>query len=426
MILVCVIYIYITHLINIMSNKEHFINIKLQQITAKNNIHSNFDYETSEDFYEKTDENGIPIIYNFLYKYILKLPKDKKIITMSPDPVISASTIVGLAEKYMYTDVQNNNNEQRVVYKSNLKIIYFTAKSHLSNEFLDPTIKNLSSQIISNAMCTVENTFTRHNLAVSPTQFILVGINTDIVENTEIDDLNKQNITFFSINQIRKKKINKIIDTINDMIGDDPVHIIFDMSCMSIDIAPCVTRFVDLAQHEKIDGFGMNEIEHFFNEINKKSLVGLDITGYDLRINNSEQAFRVMCEIPQRVLQIALEIKEKKLNIFNEHSKFLIWRPIDQDSDNDTGWFILKNIALDIREKLISHIGDDKIITIQTEDDDGEQIESYVTVTSFHEQQNRTFYAENTIFDCVLFPAQKMYSMFELLNTNENSIVKDC
>jgi arginase family enzyme len=409
---------------NIVTN--HFINVKLQQITAKKHIKDEFDYEISDLFYEKTTEAGVPIVYNFLYRYILQnIPKNNRVITMSPDPLISTSTIVGLAEKYMYTEIDNFEGKECLVFKSNLKVVYFTAQPHLSEEVTEVSLEQLTKMTLANALCSVESTITGHKLALSPDQFVLIGLNTDILDESQKDELAKSNIKNYTLQQIRKKKMRNIIRAVNNFVGDNPVHLIFDMSCMSLDIAPCVTRFVDFTKHKTIDGFIMKEIEEAMTMLNKTNLVGFDITGYDLRIERSERAFRVTCEVPRRLLQLVLGIKEKKLNIFNEHSKFLIWRPIDQEEETDVGWFILRNIPLDTREQLIEHIGTENIISFQTEDDDGEIIDAYVTVTTMAEQQERTYCETTNVHDCVLYPAQKVYAMFELLNTGENKILED-
>jgi N-glycosylase/DNA lyase len=344
---------------------------------------------------------------------------------MSPDPLISTSTIVGLAEKYMYTEIDNFEGKECLVFKSNLKVVYFTAQPHLSEEVTEVSLEQLTKMTLANALCSVESTITGHKLALSPDQFVLIGLNTDILDESQKDELAKSNIKNYTLQQIRKKKMRNIIRAVNNFVGDNPVHLIFDMSCMSLDIAPCVTRFVDFTKHKTIDGFIMKEIEEAMTMLNKTNLVGFDITGYDLRIERSERAFRVTCEVPRRLLQLVLGIKEKKLNIFNEHSKFLIWRPIDQEEETDVGWFILRNIPLDTREQLIEHIGTENIISFQTEDDDGEIIDAYVTVTTMAEQQERTYCETTNVHDCVLYPAQKVYAMFELLNTGENKILED-
>jgi arginase family enzyme len=409
---------------NLVTN--HFINVKLQQISAKKHIRDDFDYEINDIFYEKFDENGVPIVYNFLYRYILNLPETNRPVTLSPDPLVSASTIVGLAEKYIYTDVIKNGNQDCVTYKSKLKIVYFTAQPHLSDEVKDISLQELSNMTLSNAICSTESTITKHKLALNADQFVLIGINMDILSELQKEELASNNVTYYSLQQTRKKKIKNIMKAVNNFIGDDPVHIVFDMACVDINTAPCVTRFIDHAKYKTIDGFTMHEIEDMLTSLNKKHVVGLDITGYDLRIERSERAFRVTCEVPRRILRIVLNITEKKINIFTEHSKFLIWRPIEQIEPEDVGWFILRNVSLEVRERLIEHIGEDRIITFETVDEEtGEPIDAYITVTTIYEQQQKMYSPTNSIHDAILYPAQKISAMFELLNTNENSILAD-
>lgn len=405
---------------------NHFINVKLQEITAKKHIKDEFDYEISDMFYEKLSEVGIPIVYNFLYKYILQnVPKNNRVVTFSPDPIVSTSTIVGLAEKYIYTEVENYEGKDCLIYKSNLKIVYFTAQPHLSEEVKEINLKELAGMTIANTLCSTDSTISGHKLALSPDQFVLVGINQEILNEAQKDELSKSEIKHYTLQQIKKKKIKNIIRAINNFIEDNPIHVVFDMACMSLDTAPCVTRFVDYEKHKNVDGFTMTEIEEFMNSLNKTNLVGFDITGYDLRVNYSERAFRVTCEVPRRLLHIVLGLREKKINIFNEHSKFLIWRPVEQNLNDDVGWFILRNIDLDTRERLIEHIGTDNIILFQTEDDDGESIDAFLTVTTMAEQQGKIYCEETKISDTTLYPAQKVYAMFELLNTGENNILHD-
>ncbi len=89
----------------------------------------------------------------------------------------------------------------------------------------------------------------------------------------------------------------------------------------------------------------------------------------------------------------------------------------------DLGWFILKGVSLETRESVIKCIDPDVIKTI-TIDVDGVDETVMVTTTTIAEQEQKSFYDQNLkITDCVLFPAQKLYMMFELLNTPENALL---
>ena len=76
------------------------------------------------------------------------------------------------------------------------------------------------------------------------------------------------------------------------------------------------------------------------------------------------------------------------------------------------------------REEIIKYIENDTIITLQIDiDNDGNEQTVMITTTTLGEQEEKTFFSENKkINDCILFPVEKTSAMFELLNTNENSL----
>ena len=424
---------------NTLETKNHLINVIFSGITAKDNILNNFDFTLVEDMYDSHDDDGVPIVYNFMYKYIKQIPKDKRIVTFSADPAISASTIAGNAERYI--TIQERN--EHPVYSSNLKIIYLTPTSHLLNELkesedvVDINVKMLSDTIILNLICKNEWSFTNHGIVLSPEQFILIGINDKVLNEREKDMLGNLNITYFSLDMLNKKGIKNIIASINDIICDDPVHVVFDMSVMDHSVAPCVTRLHNVLfesledimklenneipeaymNKDKLIGLNIPQIREIFTLLSKQNITGVDITGYDFRITNKEQAFRITCEVAKYPLLYLLNQKEKKINIFNENSKILIWRPLVQKVDEDIGWFILRNVDLDRRERLLKKLSNDDIISHEIETDDGEFENILISATNLDEQEQKSFYdSEMTITDCVLFPGEKINMVFEMMN----------
>ena len=81
--------------------QNHFVNIPFNKISAKHNIHHNFNYEIYERMYSSLNENDIPIVYTFIYKYILSLSSNLRPIIFSPDYSVSSATCSAMAEKYM-------------------------------------------------------------------------------------------------------------------------------------------------------------------------------------------------------------------------------------------------------------------------------------------------------------------------------------
>lgn len=407
-----------------METKPYFINVSCNEMSGKQHIYNKFDYEMIDEMYKTFNEHGHPVAYNLLYKLALSLPKNRVLVTISPDPSVSASTIAGLAEKHMYGQMNGSANVP------NLKILYLTSSAHLLTNYKDITIENLRNSTISNLIGAKSPSYTGNKLLLNPNQFFLLGINDNLLEDDQKEALDQSNVTYFTLSQIKKKGITHIIDYINEQIALDPLMIIFDMSSVEYETSPCVTRFLREGIRTNIKdliGLNANDLTVIFNRINKENLVGLDITSFDFRIDSKERAYRISCEVAKLPLQLLLGIKEKRLNIFNENSKFLIYRPIVQTSQIDVGWYILRGVSLDIREQIINSISDDTIITLQIDlESDGNEETILITTTTMEEQEKKTFsYAhlkDTKITDCVLFPMEKTSMAFELLNTSENSL----
>ena len=121
--------------------------------------------------------------------------------------------------------------------------------------------------------------------------------------------------------------------------------------------------------------------------------------------------------IIELIINSIIELKTVSVNIFNEESKFLIWKRLD--ADDLIGWSILRGMTLTEREDIIKMIDDDdKIITIPIDDEEtDESYDALVTITSMKEQQDKIYYGATSLYDCCLFPDEKLNMMFELLNT---------
>ena len=291
-------------------------------------------------------------------------------------------------------------------YNSTIKIVYFTDKFH--TETLDKiNIKTLTNATISNLLGLNEFTYTRHNLSLDEDNFILVGINDEVYEIEETD------MTYFTLTQIQKKGMKTIMRYINEITENNKVFVVFDMAVMDRRIAPAITKFGNSTK-----GLSLEDFEIAMSMLNKNNIVGLDITGYDLRMKKELPEFRVTCEIARNVLKYLLDIKEKRINIFNESSRFLIWRPIEQKDHDDLGWFILRGIPFSEREKLIDRIGVDNIISTQSVDENDEPIDVYITTTTIEEQEEKIYSMAQDIKDCILYSGEKVNMMFELINQN--------
>jgi arginase family enzyme len=340
----------------------------------------------------------------------------KPIITLSPDSAISGSTIAGVAEKFMYSDV---GNDDKPCFKSSAKVIYIDSSPDLSTKTYSD-YSNYPDSVLSDSIGLTESSYTLHRIDIQPSNIYLVGVNEDTLADAEEDTILTHNIQMFSLQTIRKKGIDVILQNIIDECKFDDVHVVIDLSCMSIKYAPSVYR----SNHSNVDavddGFDFDQMKKITEALKKLTkLHSIDITGYNFGPKIDSQKFHASNIITVKTIEMIccsfVTLKKKSINIFNDESRFLIWKPLNDE--NLIGWLILRNMDIETREQMIKAIGDDDIKTISITDDDGETYDALVTVTTLKEQNEKSYFAASSIYDCCLYPGEKLNMTFEILNT---------
>jgi arginase family enzyme len=436
--------------------QNYFINIPFDNSNAKNTIYNNFDYEIKDSLYSTNDNNDIPIVYNFLYKYLKSLDVKKRPVVFSPDYSISSATCTAIAERYMEKIDEKGNTK----FISPMKVIYFTSTSHLK-KMENISALDFSHSILTNILNDCEVSYTNHNFIINPSNFILVGINDKFLSQDDVEKLKLNEIKYFTLNTIKKKGISNISEFIIDEIGGDPVYIIYDMSVLSFDNAPSIYRICGKSDDiNKLGGLSNNNVIDFFSQFKKLNIVGLDITGFNLREKTPDVLFKLTTEAGKLALVNLLQIKEKKINIFNENTKIIICKPLDKkeknnwaiskdktfeseekkqnlfkrmkeklegeelyiDSDSEEkqneeqeeeedniGWYVMRGITTDMKEQIITKINEseDNIILYSTDDES-----MYISYTTLEEQEKKSFYDEITLKDRVLYPGEKVNLIF--------------
>jgi hypothetical protein len=191
------------------------------------------------------------------------------------------------------------------------------------------------------------------------------------------------------INQIGTKQI---IDLIKEKINSKPVHIV-----------------LDLAIFDNNSDILKNVLE-LLNKV-KDDIISMDIVN-SIEYRLSEKNIKLSSELCKMCISEVFDIKEKKINIFNEDSPFIIYRPMDQTDPNvDIGWYILRGVDFETREGLLKNIKDDQIISHSIDTDD-----FLITKTTVNEQNEKSYYLAKTINDTTLFPSEKEVMLFELIN----------
>jgi len=359
-------------------------------------------------------------IYNEMYNKFKQIfsSKDECYVNISTDRAISSATLSALNELYKYKNGK--------VYDSDLKIIYIDSKADLSVNNYDEKLNNYNYRlsVVSNllALSTDEDitrTYTKHVIPLKLEQFSFIGLN-DITPYEE-NLLLKENSDYYDLKRLNKN-LESILNKIVNKFSDSPVAIIFDMSVFDLNIAPCTIR-----ENDKNVGLNLDQLnlilKHLSN-MNKKynNVKMIDITGHYLSIQDTSPAFRVTIETITKIYSKILNLKEYSINIFNENTRFLIYKPVDEicieedESIGDNyGWYILRNVPMDFKNDLLKQIDNDSITIIDIPDEDKE-IQVMISSTTILEQNDKCYYTATGYKDCTLYPDEKMAMAFELIN----------
>ena len=96
------------------------------------------------------------------------------------------------------------------------------------------------------------------------------------------------------------------------------------------------------------------------------------------------------------------DLKEKSINIFTEHSYFLIYRPVEQErgkEEEDIGWYLLRGLDKKLKNEIMSKLDDEIIETINI---DGKYY--MITKTTMDYQNKKSYYDSKNVFEAILFP----------------------
>lgn len=360
--------------------------------------------------------------YNKIYNYCINNYKDKQVY-ISTEMYDCLPIISGLNEKHM---IQNNDQ-----FNSQMKILFFSNY----HEINDSSNNSIISQLMGWTKCI----FDEHKLTIKPEQLILIGLN-DMDFDMELDELDSLNIEYYTLSYIKKKGIEIILNKIIEENKNTKIMAYFNIEVFNKKITPSVNRrnfsceILEESSHRNIN-YGL-EYDHLdeISKLLKNNINYLIISGLDKTIDNEETNFpsRLTSEVVQILYRNIMDIKESKINIFNENSRFLIFRELKQADENDIGWYILRFIDMETREKLLKHIEDDKIYTFNLDDymieekdielyinndsDDELENEILVTATTIDDQNKKSYFLTKSIMDCTLFPQEKFLMGFELVN----------
>lgn len=332
--------------------------------------------------------------YKTLYDYISKYTKDKekssnKIVTIGGDHSISLATIPAMNEKY----------------NGNLKVLYIDSCADIN--IINPSkIENLDNSVVSSILgFNFSDKFVMNPSAIlKPDQLLYLGT-LDVLD----DSVSQYGINCITCKKIEQLGIDTIIDTINTIFDKKyPIHISLDLKVLKKSYAPCTVRT------DKDDGnMELLDLIKLLDSI-KDRVVSFDIVEFNPSINNEKGGIFVTKKVVQQCLTTLFDIKEKSINVFNENSEFIIYRPSNQENITDIGWYIMRGTSLKEREEFLKSIADNTIIKVSMDDSDEDYL---VTKTTMNEQNQRSYYVCTKIEDITLFPEEKIAMCFELINS---------
>lgn len=343
-------------------------------------IKEEYDFEIKESILQSNSG------FDLLYKYMIeKVDMDDKIVTIGGDHLVSVPTTLA----------------QRKKYGSNLHLIILDSCPDLHNMLtFNNSCKNrmMTSYLLDNESGIMNNVDT----LMTPDKIIYIGLRD--IDDTEMEILNGYGIMYFTIEKIRKIGLNCVMDVIKDIVAGSPIHMSVDMKVFDPSIAPSVTTQYD-------DGLTFDDIDIISNKLKDVNIVSIDITELDAEVG-TEKEKGLTGYTAKKFLSSVMKIKEKRLNIYDENADFLVYRQMDQENnDNDIGWYILRNINIDVMNDILKNIAKDKIIQIEVDGED-----CLVARTNIEYQQERSYYTTTNVTDVVLFPQEKEHMIFELIN----------
>jgi len=361
---------------------------------APDEIKQKYDYIITTDSFSgsKIDfENGHELApgYQMLYDHLLKVDKDKKLITIGGDGSISAATVAANNERFMI--------QQGEYCSSNLKIIWFDSSPDLET-FVTSETNDLHEMSMASLMGLTDPTFVYSKLLIKPSQIMYLGLSDEL----DLSVLNDVGIEYYTCNKIRQLGNDVMMEIINEFIENAPVHIVLDMKVFDKTISPSV---IPTNNNGLLDKNILPILFGLKDRISAMDIVEFNpCVGTPIDVKNTR-------ELAKRCLSEALSIEKSSINIYNEHTRFLIYRPTVQDGLEDYGWYILTGVPTEFKEEIMKSIDNDTIKTIDIDDE-----EYLVTTTTMNEQNNKSYYKTVKVLDTVLYPNEKISMMFELVN----------
>jgi hypothetical protein len=231
-------------------------------------------------------------------------------------------------------------------------------------------------------------------------------------------DLDDTAFKCYSSEDIKLDRIEKVLKFIKSNIDSDPVFIDFDLSVLDQQLSPlCLRHPNELDGTQQRVDINNQQLKLIMQFMSKLNIRGMNISGFCVDFNDTTLINRIQIETIHQLYGTMLNIKEKKINIYNENSRFLIFKPKEElhDDIDQFGWYVMREIDSDIKEQLIEKIKDGEIIEIQIEDDNNFKKDILISTTTIADQDELSYYLAEDYSDKRLYPDEKIDAYFNLL-----------
>jgi hypothetical protein len=212
--------------------------------------------------------------------------------------------------------------------------------------------------------------------------------------------------------------LEKVLKLINSNIDSDPVFIDLDLSVLDQSLSPLCLRHPNELQNPELSvNITNSQLKLIMKYLSKLNICGVNISGFCVDFNDTTLINRIQIETIQQIYGTILKIKEKKINIYNENSRFLIFKPKQEiyDEIDEIGWYIMRNVDSTLKERLLEDIKDGEIIQIEIEDDENIKRDILISVTTLADQNDLSYYLAEDYSDKRLYPDEKLDAYFNLI-----------
>jgi hypothetical protein len=281
---------------------------------------------------------------------------------------------------------------------SELCVLYLSQFPRLS---LEPDASPLSSTMSTLlGLRPPPSGFPKLETPLDPKNLIYLGLET--LEPEEEFLLQEQGIRFYKGKTLQKIGLLPLLERILKDRKNMSFYLVLDFSFFSHKEFPAVHRRGNRGMEPETFAYLWALLE--------ERVRGVDIVGFYRHPGSG--AFVRSVKVYKQLVSQNEHKGEKKINLFNADSKIPICRSLEQKNEEDVGWYLLRGLKLDDRERCLKALEGDKIVSFDIDDET-----CLLSSTTLEKQQEKTYLSPSVkLLDRILFPQEKTFLLFELLN----------